>query len=64
VVKRRRDMPRCHVISELNALLARLGLDNQVVVSGIPTAREIGETLERLYRGDVTFSEALDLTRV
>jgi hypothetical protein len=52
------------VISELNALLARLGLDNQVVVSGIPTAREIGETLERLYRGDVTFSEALDLTRV
>jgi hypothetical protein len=61
--RRAQALLREHVTSELNSFLARLGLDDRVVVSGIPTASEIDATLEGLQRGDATFAEALDSTK-
>ena len=42
---------REHIIAELNALLARLATGHAVVVTGIPTAREIDDTLGRMHAG-------------
>jgi hypothetical protein len=56
-------MLREHMIEQLNELLARLGVPHSIVVSGIPTTADIGETLKRMHRGDVSFAEALDATK-
>lgn len=54
---------RENIISKLNRFLVRLGLENKVVISGIPTNTQIASTLQKLHVGDVTFAEALDFTR-
>ena len=55
---------REHTIAELNRLLARIDVPHSIEVSGIPTSDDIAATLERLHRGDITFAEALDATRI
>lgn len=50
---------REHIIKELNSLLARLDIDNSLVVSGIPTAKEIKAIAEELRQGKVSFAEAI-----
>jgi hypothetical protein len=54
---------REHIIAELNQLLVRLVIPNAVVVSGIPTAREIAETLDNFHGGHVTFAAALEAAK-
>jgi hypothetical protein len=54
---------REHIVAQLNELLARLGVPQSIVVSGIPTATDIGRTLDRMHRGEVSFAGALDETR-
>jgi hypothetical protein len=53
---------REHIIAQLNELLARLEVPHSIVVSGIPTATEIDQTLKRMHRGEVSFAAALDAT--
>lgn len=55
---------REHMVTRLNELLNRLDISHSIAVSGIPTAKQIGETLDRLHRGEISFAEALDSTRV
>jgi hypothetical protein len=50
---------REHIIKELNSLLARLNIDNSVVVSGIPTVEDIRALKEELRQGKVSFAEAI-----
>ena len=51
---------REHIVKELNALMARLDIDNELVVSGIPTAKDIRVIAEELQQGKVSFADALD----
>jgi hypothetical protein len=55
---------REHVIAELNSLLARLDIAHSIVVSGIPTAEDIGTTLNHLHKGEIGFKDALDRTSI
>lgn len=50
---------REHIIKELNSLLARLDIDNSLVVSGIPTAKEIRAIAEELRQGKISFAKAI-----
>jgi hypothetical protein len=55
---------REHMIDRLNDLLKRLAIPHSIAVSGIPTAADIAATLDRLHRGEVSFAEALNATRI
>jgi hypothetical protein len=55
---------REHLIAEINRLMRRLKIDASIKVTGIPTASEIAESLKRLHRGEISFAEALDSTRI
>lgn len=55
---------REHMIDRLNELLKRLDIPHSIAVFGVPTAKEIAATLDRLHRGEVSFTEALDATRI
>lgn len=54
---------REHITSRLNDLLAWLDIPHSIVVSGVPTAEEIGAMLDRLHRGEISFADALEATR-
>ncbi|MCY4402714.1 MAG: hypothetical protein OXD54_09090 [Candidatus Poribacteria bacterium] len=49
---------REHIIKELNQLFRRLQIDAEIVVKGLPTAREILKTRQQMCEGKITFNEA------
>jgi len=51
---------REHIITELNALLCRLGIDCKIVVSGLPTPHEIKDIRRKLLDGELSFASASD----
>ncbi len=51
---------REHIIKELNVILARLDIDNILIVNGIPTAKDIRAIAQELRQGKVSFADALD----
>lgn len=55
---------REHVIAELNRLLDRLDIGHRIVVTGIPSAKEVDEALRQMTAGDITVAEAMEVTRV
>jgi len=51
---------REHLINEINTLIARLGADNALEVEGLVSSATINEAMNKLEKGDIGFSEALD----
>ena len=49
---------REHIIKELNQLFRQLQIDAEIVVKGLPTAREILKTRQQMCEGKITFDEA------
>ncbi len=49
---------REHIIKELNHLFCQLQIDAEIVVKGLPTAREILKTRQQMCEGKITFDEA------
>ena len=49
---------REHIIKELNQLFRQLQIDAEIVVKGLPTAREILKTRQQMCEGKITFGEA------
>lgn len=50
---------REHIVKELNTLLIRLGMDNELIVRGIPTTEDIRAVAEELRQGKVSFADAI-----
>ena len=50
---------REHILSEMNVLIKRLGIDNEVVMTGVGTSTDIAEAIKKLDKGEIGFSEAL-----
>jgi hypothetical protein len=61
---RSQALVREHTITELNRLLQKLEINHRVIVSGLPTATEISAVLDRLHRGELSFSDALAAVRI
>lgn len=55
---------REHIIAELNILLHRLGIECEIVVSGLPTTSEIQEIRRKLLTGELSFASAADKVSV
>ena len=51
---------RQHIIRELNALLARLGIHAKIVVDGLSSPGEVLAISEKMARGEMGFAEALE----
>lgn len=51
---------REHIVKELNAFMARLDIDNELVISGIPTVKDINVVVEELKQGKISFADALN----
>ena len=49
---------REHIINELNQLFQRLNIKAEIVVKGLPTAREILATRQQMCEGKISFAEA------
>ena len=49
---------REHIIKELNQLFHQLHIEVEIVVKGLPTAREILKTRQQMCEGKITFDEA------
>ena len=49
---------REHIVSELNQLFRRLDIEAQIVVKGLPTAREILKIRQQMSEGKISFIEA------
>ena len=50
---------REHILSEMNSLIARLGIDSKIMISGLGTSGDIAEAIKKLDRGEISFIEAL-----
>ena len=48
-----------HIVSEMNALLERLGIETEISVNGLLTADEIGDLITRVSKGSTGFDQAL-----
>lgn len=55
---------REHIISELNQLFQRLQIDAEIVVEGLPTAREILKIRQQMCDGQISFRDAADFSSV
>lgn len=55
---------REQLVSDLNTLLPKLGLDDQLVVSGLPSSGEIAELARLLQAGEIDFAAAMARSRV
>lgn len=54
---------REHILFEINSLIKRLGIDNEIVITGIATSTDIAEAIRKLDEGKIGFSEALRIAR-
>jgi len=57
-------MLREHVVAELNALFARLGINCELHITGLPTPEDIRQTERELTEGRITFGAASDRVRL
>lgn len=55
---------REHIINEMNKLLARLSIECEIIVSGIPTAKEILKIKSDMQQGEISFTEVSDKLRL
>ena len=55
---------REHVLAELNRLFARLGIECELKVTGLPTPEEILQTERELSEGRISFGAASDRVRL
>ena len=55
---------REHIINELNQLFQRLQIDAEIVVRGLPTAREILKTRQKMCEGKISLGDASDACSV
>lgn len=55
---------REHIINELNKLLQRLQIDTEIVVRGLPTAREILKIRQQMCEGKISMGNASDACSV
>ena len=55
---------RENTIAELNALLARLDVGNKIVLSGLPSAADISVLMERMHKGELSFSDAMAAAQI
>lgn len=55
---------REHIIHEINQLLDRLSVRCKLVVTGLPTAKEILQIRKDMQKGDISFTEASDKVAV
>jgi hypothetical protein len=51
---------REHIIAEINALLARLGVKCAIEVHGLPSVGEVGDMKHGLVTGELSFTEFLN----
>lgn len=51
---------REHILAELNKLLKRMVVNNQIKIEGLVKPEEITDAIQKLDRGEVGFSEALE----
>lgn len=51
---------REHIIQEINQLLDGLSIKCKLVIVGLPTAKEILQIRNAMYKGDITFTEVSD----
>lgn len=51
---------REHIVTEVNALLCRLGIDCNLVVNGLPSISELEEIKHNLLIGDLSFAAVSD----
>lgn len=49
---------REHIINELNQLFQRLDIEAEIVIKGLPTAREILKTRQQMCEGKISFDDA------
>lgn len=54
---------REHIINEVNSLLARLGIRNSLKVTGLKTSVEINSAIQKLERGEIGFTDAINATK-
>ena len=54
---------REHIINEVNSLLARLGIRNSLKVTGLKTSVEINDTIQKLERGEIGLTDAINATK-
>ena len=54
---------REHIINEVNSLLARLGIRNSLKVTGLKTSVEIDNAIQKLERGEIGFTDAINATK-
>jgi hypothetical protein len=52
---------REHIVSELNQLFVRLGIDASIILEGLPNSVFYSMTLENLSKGKIKLKEATDL---
>lgn len=62
--RRTQAVIREHVIADLNSLLERLGVEQRLVVSGLPIEKEITAALRRMQAGRISVSDAMDAGRL
>ncbi len=55
---------REHIINELNQLFQRLQIDVEIVVNGLPTARKILKTQQKMCEGKISLGDASDACSV
>ena len=55
---------REHLFAELNALFDRLGIQHRLVVTGLPSAQEIGYAMQQMRAGKMTVAEAMNVGRL
>jgi len=51
---------REHIISEINQLLGRLKINSKIIISGVPTSKDILRVRQKVMEGEVHFSDAYD----
>jgi hypothetical protein len=62
--RRSQALVREHVFAEINRLLRRLGVTNQLTVRGLPSSVELSELRIRLRRGEADFARVREESRV
>ncbi len=62
--RRSQALVREHIISEINRLLHRLGVQSRLVVRGLPSSTDLAELRDRLRRGEADFAKVREESRV
>lgn len=60
---RSQAMLREHILSEINNLINRLGVDNKIMMSGVGVSTDIAEAIKKLDKGEIGFSEAFKMAK-